>query len=268
MACKAGAGVFCEKLNMKWFISLGGHMTVFQAELFALIEGAAACLNNNIEDSRIVFLSDSQAALLALKRYDCRSKLVKECKDRMNTLGRRNQVVLGWIKGHSGIEGNEIVDQLAKRGAEELFIGPEPAVGLGFNEIKGWIRNKTVESHVKEWEDSQDCMHTKYFIPRIDSTISKYLCKLGKEKVNMAVAVITGHCKLNKHLSRIGVRDSVMCELCGTDEETPYHIICLCPRLANRRYNMWGKFVLSMEEVRKVKLEEVLKFARESGRQF
>ena len=183
MAGRAGAGVYCEKLNIRKFSSLGSFTTVFQAELFALIEGAAACLNNNIEDSIIVFLSDSQAALLALKRYDCRSKLVKECKDRMNTLGRRNQVVLGWIKGHSGIEGNEIVDQLAKRGAEELFIGPEPAVGLGFNEIKGWIRNKTAESHMKEWEDSQNCMHTKYFIPRIDSKVSKYLCQLGKKKL-------------------------------------------------------------------------------------
>jgi ribonuclease HI len=71
-------------------------------------------------------MSDSQAALRALKAHTFSAKLVAECLEILKRLTRRCLVALMWVPGHTGIEGNEIADQLANKGAETYFIGPEP----------------------------------------------------------------------------------------------------------------------------------------------
>lgn len=39
-------------------------------------------------------------------------------------------VAVKWVSGHSGIEGNEIVDKLARQGSETHPVGPDPIVGI------------------------------------------------------------------------------------------------------------------------------------------
>jgi ribonuclease HI len=45
-------------------------------------------------------------------------------------LNYRNKVKLIWVPGHSGVEGNEKADKLAKLGVEEPLLGPEPFCGI------------------------------------------------------------------------------------------------------------------------------------------
>jgi RNase H len=66
----------------------------------------------------------SQAALRALKAHTISSKLVAECLEILKRLTCRCLVTLMWVLGHTGIEGNEIADQLANKGDETYFIGP------------------------------------------------------------------------------------------------------------------------------------------------
>jgi hypothetical protein len=49
-----------------------------------------------------------------------------------------NNVQLLWLPGRKGTEGNEIVDQQAKRSTLHPFIGPEPTYGVP-KRIAGWV---------------------------------------------------------------------------------------------------------------------------------
>ena len=47
-----------------------------------------------------------------------------------------------------------------------------------------------------------------------------------------------GHCGLRKHLKRLGLADSAHCE-CGSEEQTPEHILQTCPHLETVRQQFW-----------------------------
>ena len=84
--------------------------------------------------------------------------------------------------------------------------------------------------------------------------------------MRIAIAVITGHCKLNKHMNRIGLSQNIMCENCQTDEDTAYHLVCLCPAFAQLRMKMLGKFILNLTEVRNSNLEDIINFVIKTGK--
>ena len=90
----------------------------------------------NCIDEKIVICSDSQSAIEAISSPLVNSRLVLECKMRLNSLGVHNEVTLMWVPGHEGIRGNETADELARKGAESGFIGPEPKFGISMRTRK------------------------------------------------------------------------------------------------------------------------------------
>ncbi len=51
-----------------------------------------------------------------------------------------------------------------------------------------------------------------------------------------------------------------ICNRCETDAETMYHLVCLCPTLAKRRFCILGGYVLNLEEIRQVSLTKIVDF--------
>ena len=112
------------------------HGTVFQAELFAimqacdLIKGLKIAHGNDRDFDKVRILSDSQSALQALRNIDTESRLVKDTKLSLNELSKHIDVELGWIKAHVNHKGNEMADTLAKTGTKlknKVEIGPSRA---------------------------------------------------------------------------------------------------------------------------------------------
>jgi RNase H len=98
-----------------------------------------------ISNKHFYIMSDSRAALRALKAHTFSSKLVAECLEILKRLTRRCLVTSMWVpSGHTGIEGNEIVDQLANKGSEPIF--------LARNHSSGSMAPNTRESQRDGWK--------------------------------------------------------------------------------------------------------------------
>ena len=118
-----GAGIVVKSspskggLNHNEAFHLDKHNTVLQAEVFAVGKTATFLLDNKIEGSKIMINCDSQAAIRAIDSTVIKNSTTLEATMALNTLGESNEITLIWIPAHCGYEGNELADQLAKRGS-------------------------------------------------------------------------------------------------------------------------------------------------------
>ena len=132
---------------------LSNHSTVFQTEARAI---TLACSNLTQllksrpdlenENKRIVILSDSKAVISALDKIDTTSKTISDTKNALNTLAKSYDVEVRWLKGHSGIVGNEIADRAAKTGCN-LKITQKTCLA------KAATKEKITQLMYSEWQD-------------------------------------------------------------------------------------------------------------------
>jgi hypothetical protein len=66
----------------------------------------------------------------------------------------------------------------------------------------------------------------------------------------MAVAILTGHGPVRRHLQTMGLfSGDPSCRFCRMETETVQHITCCCEALARQRYNIFGKPLVEPKEI-------------------
>ena len=261
----SGAGIYIKEMDLKQSISLGAFPTVFQTEVFAIKE-CACCLNASGYLGRSVWIfSDSQAALMALQRYTVTSSLVRECINALNLLSSNNTVILSWIPGHSEVEGNDIADELARRGSDTSFTGPEPAIGIGPSLIPASIKRCFKNKHLSYWTDVNGCRIAKQIVKEPSHKLAKRLLASSRLNLRALMGIFTDHNGLKNHLYRMGLVDSPLCSLCGEDVESSVHIFCDCPALDNLRNTFFDNIKLTPGELAGRSPQNLIRFGRASG---
>lgn len=174
------------------FIFLGKHAPVFQAEVLAINVCAQTLYEEGIKNRLITIHTDSQAAIGALSGYATRSKLVDECKN-LNSLSIANRVRLEWVPGHSGIQGNEKADCLARKGSERVPCTPEPICGISLSYAK---RNRlAVNNKTKSyWENTKKQIHIKLFLDGPCPKRTETLLLMDRCTLRNVTGLYTGHC--------------------------------------------------------------------------
>ena len=204
---------------------LSDFSTVFQAEIYA-IKQAALYVSVAGLNWPIVFFVDSQASLQALKADRITSRVVY---DTIRVLNDINTVVdLVWVPAHSGVEGNELVDTLAKESCLSNFVNELPIPKI---EIRNIVINSIRRIWNEIWAEYPEARMTKYFFPRNDKEKAKAACKLTRLQLGRFVRAITGHNNLRYYQSKIDITLSPICRFCQDDMETFHHFVFECPSL-------------------------------------
>ena len=210
--------------------------------------------------------SDSQAAIKALNSNRVVSTLVSECIDNLDKLAENNQVILIWIPGHSGHEGNEKADLLARTGSSKQFYGPEPAIGISYRWFKTAIKDWMYSVLTKSWLDSPTCRQAKMMIDELSSLRSHRLLHMPRHDLRLVVGVMIGHIALNRHLHLMGLVDSPLCERCNQEEETTYHFVGRCPSYGPVRQRCLGAFIIDSLDLKLIDPSHLLAFIKATRR--
>ncbi len=263
---RAGAGVAIPQEGVSLSLPLGSYATVFQAEVFAILECARHLLGENDWDKHIYICSDSQAALQALSNPKISSWVVSECADTLQRLAEKNRVTLMWVPGHSGIDGNEAADRLARQASSTPYWGPEPVIGIPKALVRTNLSNWEFNQHQLHWSVIDTCRQAKYAVKGIDKKITKQLLSLPRSKLRPLVGLLTGHYLFNRHLFNIGVVDTPLCPLCNAEDETSLHFLGACDALAEARGFIFGTRYLDTEDIKGLALWDLLRFIKTSKR--
>jgi hypothetical protein len=95
-----GSGIQGIRPNRRYCFPLGKYATVFQTEIYAILQCSYENMRRAYRNKRILIFSDSQAALKALNGPEVTSRLVAECLDALSALADLNKVTLIWVSGH------------------------------------------------------------------------------------------------------------------------------------------------------------------------
>ena len=191
----------------------------YRAEVLALLNATETIISWEEKPKKAVFLTDSLSALQALMS-DEPDTTQKKLTENINTLPQTTYVVLQWIPAHTGIRGNEMADELAKEGREK----EQPPSHLSYREVKTLIHNKKkaiFHCKTEGYNPNQDALH-----------------QLTRHQQTIIFRLRTGHCRLNSHLKRIGVKTSAQCP-CGEADQTPEHYLQSCSLHQQARQQIW-----------------------------
>jgi hypothetical protein len=139
------------------------------------------------------------------------------------------KIAVSWCPGHSGIEGNEGADDLAKMGARLSVDKPEHHT-LSF--IESLHKRNMEEEWRGQWNstpnpDRSGFRAANQIPPSIKPT--ERLKTLGQKAFSRLIQFRTGHAHIGEYYNRFGIQgESGECA-CGAAVQTREHILQVCP---------------------------------------
>ncbi len=158
--------------------------TVFQAEISAIhwaITDYTTMFKQKLlpQVNTVTIYSYSQSAIQALTSTFAYSKQVLDCIQLLNGASALAPIKLQWVRAHVGTYGNEIADQLAKQGSQDLRIqGPHPFGPISFTFIKGVLRTQSHDTWNEAWTANPACRQTKLWFPTVNNAEARQLLSL------------------------------------------------------------------------------------------
>ena len=184
--------------------------------------------------SNIVIFTDSLSTLQSLESGRNDNGTMTQMTYNMNSLISiyNVDVVLQWIPGHSGVQGNESADSLAKTGASL----PQPDVPVSMDTVQKMIRSNFKEEWMENWTKNNTgrALYNNMNAPRKKDPINS----LKRRDQTTIFRLRTTHVPLNGHLNKILKNHSAHCRLCGHFNETVEHHLLHCPQLNDLRCSL------------------------------
>jgi len=119
------SGVYGQSVNRRFNICLGKHATVFQAEIYAILNCVKETETQDQPEKYVGIWYDGQAALKALQAAKTTSLLAQHCQQALYDISTWHTVGLHWVPGHAIARGDEIANKLTRNGSAQRFVRPE-----------------------------------------------------------------------------------------------------------------------------------------------
>lgn len=213
---------------------LSNNCDIFQAELFSIERAINHAKEKHFQSFRIC--SDSLSSLLAIVNFTNHNFLATTIRQKICKLKQQNvKIELIWIRGHVGIQGNEMVDQVAKDAAQSTINE------FNYSKInKSYLKREMKARIERDWNREYDRYDNRWLKSFFKN--AKYN-QISEDMLDVPEVrwIITGHGPFASFLQRMKVRVSSLCR-CGQDvPQTPEHLLWTCNLTAE------------LKEVRKVR---------------
>lgn len=227
---------------LRYHLGSPEHHTVYEAELVGIALGLKHAQRRGERELCTICL-DNQAAIRALSNpYPHPSHyIVDKILTMVKTITRTRthlQIVIQWVPGHEGIEGNEKSDEEAKKAAKgDTSCQTElPTCLLRPLDISSSACNMTFLKELQEvaastWKASPRYARVERVDPNLPSKkYLKRLASLTKSQASLLTQLRTHHIPLNAFLHRIRKHPTGKCPACNNEAEMVLHFLIACPR--------------------------------------
>lgn len=239
-----GVGIsYGPELNHQLTLGSTEQLSVHFGEMYAIkwaVETLARVMESGFsQPTQVTVLSDSQAALRALKAPACQSGqwVLRQITHSIHELekSRGHTIMLQWIPGHANVVENERAD-LAARAATEVGKSSEIELPL----LRS-IELQKVLVNIKE-RNPKLTAKTGKFTQSLDQAlpgkhVRKLYDRLSRRQAATLSQLRTGKNRLHYYLAKARIVESGMCE-CKRESETVSHFVLRCPRWTAQRAEM------------------------------
>ena len=211
----------CRQLSKR----LPNNSTIFAAEATAITLALNYYRHMDPVQHDVVIYSDSMSCLQAIEGEDTNNPLICQIMNLLWALSDKGTCVrFCWVPSHCGIEGNEIVDQLAK---ETLDHDRDPLTTVHFADLKPLV-NSYIQQEVQiKWDVSIHGRDLYLLKPTLGP--SKRFRHLTRAEEVVITRLRIGHTKATKsHILSQG--PPTACQHCG-QTLTIEHILLECTML-------------------------------------
>ena len=137
---------------------------------------------------------------------------------------------LQWVPGHSFLPGNDVADELARRGA---LLAPSAMPCISSPLI--------FRIHSSLFSDWRRTVSSKFFDTQVPSISTKELVLSRHARCVLSRLRCNGHSSLlSSYLTRIGRMENSSCSACEHSSQDTSHLILHCPATYSLRRSLFG----------------------------